>query len=305
MIGFGQNKKELRKQIENKNDSLIILNDEINKLELKINTLDEKVNDLEKGTVLLNSRLSSNKLEIENLLTEKISLNNNIEILNNNTEALSKRNDSINKLLESSLIKKSESIESLYSDSKTSSTKREGIIPHSSFSKNNINGVWEINSLALQSGREYVSFDNVSSDEKKASRNYKDGYNLMSSIISKITFIKPNIAILELEDKSSLSCLYQIKIDGSYGSNPRIKKNNTNFVIQFIDMDRKELMLTISEFNKTIILQYDLYKLHSFFDRQKSFYHSSFKVANDTYERGYQTILMNDYSDLDIIGVFK
>ena len=305
MFGFGQNKKMLRQQIENKNDSLIILNNAINKLELKINSLEE-------GTVLLNSKLSSTKLETENILTEKMLLNNKIEILKNNIETLSKENNSIsynldslsilNKSLESKLITKSDSIESLYSDSKASSTKRKGIIPYSSFSKNNINGVWEINSLALQSGGEYVSFDNVSSDEDKASHNYKEGYNLMSSIISKITFMKPNIAILELEDGSSLSCLYEIMIDDG-GSNQKIKKTSTNFLIQFVDMDRDKLVLTISEFNKTVIFQYDFYKLLSFFNRTKRFYRSSFKVAGNISTGGYDT--MGELYNLTVIGVFK
>ena len=68
-------------------------------------------------------------------------------------------------------------------------------------------------------------------------------------------------------------------------------------------MDRDKLVLTISEFNKTVIFQYDFYKLLSFFNRTKRFYRSSFKVAGNISTGGYDT--MGGLYHLTVIGVFK
>jgi len=171
------------------------------------------------------------------------------------------------------------------------------IVSNSNFSKSKINGTWSIKTLLLNKENEYIDYNDIYSynDSKHNSGiNYK--YDGKLAMISRIAFTKPNIAVLELKDKSKMTCLYEIKQENLSGA-------NKNFVIKFSNTNREELKFTISLYEKAYIFNYNYRELISFFDRD-DYGARTEKIRIKKVNYDYYGDSFEQYN-IQIIGVFE
>ena len=140
----------------------------------------------------------------------------------------------------------------------------------------------------LNSDDEYIDYDKIYG----YSPNNYSNHDADESVINEITFIDPNISIIELIDGTKTTCLFEIveNINSKYEKIINIK---------FVDTDSEVLRLTISEYAGAYIFNYNFNSLKNFFDRDRT---SSFRITGVVYEDNWQ--VLNDY-DIDIIGVIK
>jgi len=147
--------------------------------------------------------------------------------------------------------------------------------------------------LALSKQSEYIDFDDIYSYDRD---NNKLKYDADESVIKKLTFMDPNIAIIELIDGDKMSCLFEVVKD---------KKSNykKNISIKFVDTDREELSITISEYGGVYIFNYNFNSLKNFFDRDDYDNNTNnFRISGVRYEDNWQVF---DNYNIDVIGVFK
>jgi len=300
---IGQSKKELKQTVVQYQDtisnlnfiiksqkeesikmesSVDILKTEISDLDIEINEIKNKNNSLtrEKKKLVTDNEISSkkeeeNKNKITTLEFQISQLEDSLIVLQNELESESILIDSLRNI-------KIHNIISL-----------KGLVSKSIFSKNNIIGTWEIETLALNKLNEYIDFDDIYSYDRN---NNKNKYDADKSVIKKLTFMDPNVAIIELKDGDKISCLFDLVKD---------KKSNykKNINIKFVDTDREELSVTISEYGGVYILNYNFNLLKNFFDRDDYDNNTNdFRISGVRYEDDWQVF---DNYDLDVIGVFK
>ena len=300
---IGQSKKELKQTVVQYQDtisnlnfiiksqkeesikmesSVDILKTEISDLDIEINEIKNKNNSLtrEKKKLVTDNEISSkkeeeNKNKITTLEFQISQLEDSLIVLQNELESESIFIDSLQNI-------KIHNIISL-----------KGLVSKSIFSKNNIIGTWQIETLALNKLNEYIDFDDIYSYDRN---NNKNKYDADKSVIKKLTFMDPNVAIIELKDGDKISCLFDLVKD---------KKSNykKNINIKFVDTDREELSVTISEFGGVYILNYNFNLLKNFFDRDDYDNNTNdFRISGVRYEDDWQVF---DNYDLDVIGVFK
>ncbi len=167
------------------------------------------------------------------------------------------------------------------------------LVSKSTFSRKNIIGTWDMETLALSKQSEYIDFDDIYSYDRD---NNKLKYDADESVIKKLTFMDPNIAIIELIDGDKMSCLFEVVKD---------KKSNykKNINIKFVDTDREELSITISEYGGVYIFNYNFNSLKNFFDRDDYDNNTNnFRISGVRYEDNWQVF---DNYNIDVIGVFK
>ena len=300
---IGQSKKELKQTVVQYQDtisnlnfiiksqkeesikmesSVDILKTEISDLDIEINEIKNKNNSLtrEKKKLVTDNEISSkkeeeNKNKITTLEFQISQLEDSLIVLQNELESESILIDSLRNI-------KIHNIISL-----------KDLVSKSIFSKNNIIGTWEIETLALNKLNEYIDFDDIYSYDRN---NNKNKYDADKSVIKKLTFMDPNVAIIELKDGDKISCLFDLVKD---------KKSNykKNINIKFVDTDREELSVTISEYGGVYILNYNFNLLKNFFDRDDYDNNTNdFRISGVRYEDDWQVF---DNYDLDVIGVFK
>jgi len=300
---IGQSKKELKQTVVQYQDtisnlnfiiksqkeesikmesSVDILKTEISDLDIEINEIKNKNNSLtrEKKKLVTDNEISSkkeeeNKNKITTLEFQISQLEDSLIVLQNELESESIFIDSLQNI-------KIHNIISL-----------KYLVSKSTFSKNNIIGTWQIETLALNKLNEYIDFDDIYSYDRN---NNKNKYDADKSVIKKLTFMDPNVAIIELKDGDKISCLFDLVKD---------KKSNykKNINIKFVDTDREELSVTISEFGGVYILNYNFNLLKNFFDRDDYDNNTNdFRISGVRYEDDWQVF---DNYDLDVIGVFK
>lgn len=300
---IGQSKKELKQTVVQYQDtisnlnfiiksqkeesikmesSVDILKTEISDLDIEINEIKNKNNSLtrEKKKLVTDNEISSkkeeeNKNKITTLEFQISQLEDSLIVLQNELESESILIDSLRNI-------KIHNIISL-----------KYLVSKSTFSKNNIIGTWQIETLALNKLNEYIDFDDIYSYDRN---NNKNKYDADKSVIKKLTFMDPNVAIIELKDGDKISCLFDLVKD---------KKSNykKNINIKFVDTDREELSVTISEFGGVYILNYNFNLLKNFFDRDDYDNNTNdFRISGVRYEDDWQVF---DNYDLDVIGVFK
>jgi len=268
-FSVGQSKKELKEMVVQYQDTITIFSATTDALRDDILELQTQVSDLNKE----NNTQKKNKtrlLEEKERLTEKINLFKQEESINQ--DEIKTLKDEI-KTLDFQIQTLGDSIQVLHAlidkgrfvnDSLRNLKihniiSMKDIISNSNFSKQNLIGVWDFKTLAWITGSEYIDFDNVYSYEQNSYTNF--AYDVDESVINKITLMDPNLSIIELSDGTKISCLFEIKKEGT----PSRYKKNIN--ITFVDTDASKFEITISEYGGTYIYNYDFNSLIGFFNR--------------------------------------
>jgi hypothetical protein len=300
---IGQSKKELKMIVVQYQDKITDLNSIIESHE-------EESIKREASESILQSKFFDLDIKITELKNEKKSLtreNNNL--LADNEVSLKKEEKSKNKIsdlefqisqLEDSLIVSKNKlhtgnilIDSLKNIKIHNIISLKDLVSKSTFSRKNIIGTWDMETLALSKQSEYIDFDDIYSYERD---NNKLKYDADESVIKNLTFMDPNIAIIELIDGDKMSCLFEVVKD---------EKSNykKNINVKFVDTDREELLITISEYGGVYIFNYNFNSLKNFFDRDDYDNNTNnFRISGVRYEDDWQVF---DNYNIDVIGVFK
>jgi len=300
---IGQSKKELKQTVVQYQDTISNLNfiiksqkEESIKMESSVDILKTEISDLDIEITEIKNKNNSLIREKKKLVTDnEISSKKEEENKNKITTLefqISQLEDSLI-VLQNELESESILIDSLQNIKIHNIISLKDLVSKSIFSKNNIIGTWEIETLALNKLNEYIDFDDIYSYDRN---NNKNKYDADKSVIKKLTFMDPNVAIIELKDGDKISCLFDLVKD---------KKSNykKNINIKFVDTDREELSVTISEYGGVYILNYNFNLLKNFFDRDDYDNNTNdFRISGVRYEDDWQVF---DNYDLDVIGVFK
>jgi len=293
IFGISQSKKSLKETVIQYQDSITILSDTTESLRKKILEMRDYITTLNKEnitkendkTILLREKeqlnININKLKHEN--------SSNLEEINNLSSQIQILEDSIinlNLLIEQKGLV-NDSLKNLKIHNIIS---LKGLISQSNFSRKKIFGSWDLNTLVVNTQDEYVDYDKIYGYSQN---NYNYTYEADESVINEITFIEPNISIIELIDGTKTTCLFEIveNINSKYEKIINIK---------FVDTDSEVLGLTISEYAGAYIFNYNFNSLKNFFDRDNNT--NSFRITGVVYKDNWQ--ILNDY-DIDIIGVIK
>ena len=300
---IGQSKKELKQTVVQYQDTISNLNfiiksqkEESIKMESSVDILKTEISDLDIEITEIKNKNNS-------LIKEKKKLVRDYEVSSKKEEEnknkittlefqISQLEDSLI-VLQNELESESILIDSLRNIKIHNIISLKDLVSKSIFSKNNIIGTWEIETLALNKLNEYIDFDDIYSYDRN---NNKNKYDADKSVIKKLTFMDPNVAIIELKDGDKISCLFDLVKD---------KKSNykKNINIKFVDTDREELSVTISEYGGVYILNYNFNLLKNFFDRDDYDNNTNdFRISGVRYEDDWQVF---DNYDIDVIGVFK
>jgi len=289
-FSIGQSKKDLKKMVENAENIIKILEDETDSL----NIILVKLKSLDKISEKEINELTN---EIKELEDEQANLVQNVNILNAEKIKLEDKNTNLSTEFENQRIQLLDSInnliilkDSLLNVEVSNEVSLKDIISNSTFSKSNLVGSWSLKTLVLHKNDEYIDYDEIYS----YTRSIKKSFDAKKSLIDKITFIDPNIALIVLKDGVKMSCLFQIDNERKSGY-----KKNVN--IKFVDTDRESLEFTISEYGEAYIFNYNYNSLISFFDRDDYDGANSLRINGVKYDDYYNEFFQPD----DIIGVFK
>jgi len=298
IFGIGQSKKELKKMVSQYQDTIIILSattdalrDDILELKIQVSDLKKENNSQKKDqTTLLREKES---------LTEKINLFKQEESINKDEIKtldlqIQKLRDSIHVL--HTLIEKERFVNDSLRNLKIHNIMSlKDIVSNSTFSRKNIMGSWELQTLLLRTNDGLADFDDVYAYDRHTGAS-KSTYDADKSIIHKITFMDPNISIIKLIDGTKMSCLFEFIKD----EEPRSEKNIT---IKFVDTDREEFVFNIFEYGGAYIYNYTFGSLISFFDRDGFMQTTDFRISGVRYEGDWEHFLGQNYGG--VIGVIK
>ena len=300
---IGQSKKELKQTVVQYQDTISNLNsiiksqkEESIKLESSVDILKTEISDLDIEITEIKNKNNS-------LIREKKKFVRDYEVSSKKEEEnknkittlefqISQLEDSLI-VLQNELESESILIDSLQNIKIHNIISLKDLVSKSTFSRKNIIGTWDMETLALSKQSEYIDFHDIYSYDRD---NNKLKYDADESVIKKLTFMDPNIAIIELIDGDKMSCLFEVVKD---------KKSNykKNINIKFVDTDREELSITISEYGGVYIFNYNFNSLKNFFDRDDYDNNTNnFRISGVRYEDNWQVF---DNYNIDVIGVFK
>ena len=300
---IGQSKKELKQTVVQYQDTISNLNfiiksqkEESIKMESSVDILKTEISDLDIEITEIKNKNNSLTKEKKKLVRDYEVSSKKEEENKNNIKTLefqiSQFEDSLIVLL-NELESESILIDSLQNIKIHNIISLKDLVSKSTFSRKNIIGTWDIQTLVLSKKREYIDFDDIYSYDRD---NNKLKYDADESVIKKLTFMDPNIAIIELIDGDKMSCLFEVVKD---------EKSNykKNINIKFVDTDREELSITISEYGGVYIFNYNFNSLKNFFDRDDYDNNTNnFRISGVRYEDNWQVF---DNYNIDVIGVFK
>ena len=300
---IGQSKKELKQTVVQYQDTISNLNfiiksqkEESIKMESSVDILKTEISDLDIEITEIKNKNNSLTKEKKKLVRDYEVSSKKEEENKNNIKTLefqiSQFEDSLIVLL-NELESENILIDSLQNIKIHNIISLKDLVSKSTFSRKNIIGTWDMETLALSKQSEYIDFDDIYSYDRD---NNKLKYDADESVIKKLTFMDPNIAIIELIDGDKMSCLFEVVKD---------KKSNykKNISIKFVDTDREELSITISEYGGVYIFNYNFNSLKNFFDRDDYDNNTNnFRISGVRYEDNWQVF---DNYNIDVIGVFK
>ena len=300
---IGQSKKELKQTIVQYQDTITDLNSIINsqkeefiKIELSVEIFKTEISDLDIEITEIKNKNNSlisekKKLITDNEISSKKEEENKNKITSLEFQILQLEDSLI--VLQNELESESILIDSLQNIKIHNIISLKDLVSKSTFSRKNIIGTWDMQTLALSKQSEYIDFDDIYSYDRD---NNKFKYDADESVIKKLTFMDPNIAIIELIDGDKMSCLFEVIKD---------EKSNykKNINIKFVDTDREELSITISEYGGVYIFNYNFNSLKNFFDRDDYDNNTNnFRISGVRYVDDWQVF---DNYNIDVIGVFK
>jgi hypothetical protein len=300
---IGQSKKELKQTVVQYQDKISNLNSIIK------SQIEESIK-MKSSEDILKTEISDLDIEITEIKNKNNLLIREKKKLERDNESSSKKEEEnknkittlefqISQLEDSLIVSKNELqrenilIDSLQNIKIHNIISLKDLVSKSTFSRKNIIGTWDMQTLVLSKQSEYIDFDDIYSYDRD---NNKFKYDADESVIKKLTFMDPNIAIIELIDGDKMSCLFEVIKD---------EKSNykKNINIKFVDTDREELSITISEYGGVYIFNYNFNSLKNFFDRDDYDHNTNnFRISGVRYEDDWQVF---DNYNIDVIGVFK
>tara|TARA_B100000902_G_scaffold389856_1_gene437733 strand:+ start:4733 stop:5698 length:966 start_codon:yes stop_codon:yes gene_type:complete len=307
---YSQNKKELKEEVINLTDSLYKVNDSLYNLVLEIKKL-------KNSTENISFQLDKLQIERNDLIRKTEKLDNlnqsyldsidkmNLNIFSLNEDLIYYENKVDNYLIEISefellvdeynnknkyLISK---VDSLLNASQENTISLKGLISDTKFRKSKMYGTWDLSTLVMEKQGEYIDIlDLYSYDDD----NYERVYDAKESIISTITFIRPNICTIELEDGDKISSVYEVNVTNS----GYLK----NIYLKCVNSEKNEFRFTISEYNGAYIFNYPYRDLINFFDRDdyNNGYTEHLRVKGVQYE--YSSDYLDQYY-INVVGIIK